>query len=154
MLIYQIHNMIIDPSVHEVTRQVAFNFRWVYLYTPGSWIESASSHTWFKPVGVWLNHSGPCDTDRCPVLGILGVLGVWRCGVFGVKGCWGTDLRGHPMTGVEDGDVFGVKGFWGTDLRGHPMTDVEDGDVVSVRPLVQTQVSLQGVLQLQDTVGE
>lgn len=38
----------------------------------------------------------------------------------------------------------------GSNLRCHPMTEVQDGDIVGVRPLVQTQVTLQKVLQLRE----
>lgn len=36
----------------------------------------------------------------------------------------------------------------GSNLRRHPVTEIQDGDVVVVGSLVQTQISLQGVLQL------
>lgn len=35
-----------------------------------------------------------------------------------------------------------------SNLWGHPVTEVQDGDVVIIWPLIQTQVALQGVFQL------
>lgn len=48
------------------------------------------------------------------------------------------------------GVTLQIEGLEGTHLWCHPMTEVQDGDVVGVRPLVQTQVTLQKVLQLRE----
>lgn len=40
------------------------------------------------------------------------------------------------------------KGLLKTHLRCHPMADVHDGDILCIWPLIKTQISLQGILQL------